>query len=69
MEKNEGYWRNIIVRQTTSGQLMLGIVIHPQNLILEEIEELKKDIIDFFTNREGKAVNITSLYFTQFAGK
>lgn len=69
MEKNEGYWRNIIVRQTTSGQLMLGIVIHPQNLTPEEIEELKKNIIDFFTNREGKAVNITSLYFTQFAGK
>ncbi|XP_045772412.1 tRNA (uracil-5-)-methyltransferase homolog A [Maniola jurtina] len=59
-----GYWRYLTVRESKhSGDLMLIIAMHPQNLTAEELEELKKKLIDYFSSEESVACNIKSLYF------
>lgn len=57
-----GQFRQFTVRLSqSSGELMLIVGLHTAE-ILDELDALKADIIDFFTNREGKELNVASLY-------
>lgn len=57
-----GQFRQLAVRLSEStGELMLIVGLHTME-ILDELDQLKADIIDYFTNREGKALNVTSIY-------
>lgn len=57
-----GQFRQLAVRLSEStGELMLIVGLHTKE-ILDELDQLKADIIDYFTNREGKALNVTSIY-------
>lgn len=57
-----GQFRQFCVRLSAStGELMLIVGLHTKE-ILDELVALKADIIDYFTNREGKALNVTSIY-------
>ncbi|XP_034832197.1 tRNA (uracil-5-)-methyltransferase homolog A [Maniola hyperantus] len=59
-----GYWRYLTVRESKhTSDLMLIIAMHPQDLTTEELEELKKKLIDYFSSEESIACNIKSLYF------
>ncbi|XP_063226256.1 tRNA (uracil-5-)-methyltransferase homolog B-like [Bacillus rossius redtenbacheri] len=69
VEKNEGYWRHLMVRVTNNGDLMMVVVIHPQSLSDDELTKLKYDIKDYFVNKQGKLCNVTSLYFQPFTEK
>jgi len=68
-EKGEGYWRHLVVRMTSNGELMVVVVAHPQSLTEEELMRLKNDLKDYFVKGAGKACNISSLYFQQFTEK
>lgn len=59
-----GYWRFLTVRDSTStGDVMLIVVMHPQNLTEEEIDQVKRDLIDHFNSEGAVACGIKSLYF------
>ncbi|XP_067001449.2 tRNA (uracil-5-)-methyltransferase homolog B isoform X2 [Anabrus simplex] len=69
MESRQGYWRHLVVRVTTTGEMMLVIVAHPQSLTDEELDKLKEDLKNYFVTGEGSACNVTSLYFQKFTEK
>ncbi|XP_063825727.1 tRNA (uracil-5-)-methyltransferase homolog A [Ostrinia nubilalis] len=58
-----GYWRTLTVRHSFStGDVMLIVAVHPQQLTEEEIAKLKNDLINHFSSDEAKACSIKSLY-------
>ncbi|GLH01792.1 tRNA (Uracil-5-)-methyltransferase-like protein A [Gryllus bimaculatus] len=69
VETRQGYWRHLIVRVTCSGDVMLVVVAHPQSLTEEELTKVKDDLRDYFVNGEGRACNVSSLYFQKFTEK
>ncbi|XP_049790460.1 tRNA (uracil-5-)-methyltransferase homolog A-like [Schistocerca nitens] len=69
IEQRQGYWRHLVVRVTSSGEMMIVVVAHPQQLSEEELTKMKDDIRDYFVNGEGRACNVTSLYFQKFTEK
>ncbi|XP_047029740.1 uncharacterized protein LOC124637375 [Helicoverpa zea] len=59
-----GYWRYLTVRDSTStGEVMLIVAMHPQALTEDEIDGIKKGLIDHFNSEEAIACGIKSLYF------
>lgn len=42
---------------------MLIIAIHPQDLTKEQLDQFKKELIDYFYEGAGKEANVTSLYY------
>lgn len=62
MELYTGQFRQFVVRLSESnGEIMLIVGIHTTE-ILGEVDDLIKDIVDYFTEREGKELNVTSIY-------
>lgn len=60
---HSGYWAQVTVRTTRNNHLMLVIAINPQDMTIEELNKLKKEICEFFDSDAGKKANVTSLYF------
>lgn len=59
-----GHWRYLTVRDSTStGEVMLIVVMHPQSLTEAELDKIKKDLIDHFNSEEAIKCGIKSLYF------
>ncbi|XP_057665970.1 tRNA (uracil-5-)-methyltransferase homolog A [Diorhabda carinulata] len=67
-EFHTGHFRQLMVRSAPN-QLMLVVGIHPQNLTDEELDEFKKNLIDFFSVGDGKEANVTSLYYQKIVKK
>lgn len=67
-EFHTGHFRQLMARSAPD-QLMLVIGIHPQDLNEEKLNEFKKDVVDFFINRNGKIANVTSLYYQKIVKK
>lgn len=66
-EKHEGYWRQLTVRATRSGDVLAVVVVHPQELAKAAIEELKTELKEYFFDGAGKWCHVTALYFQAFA--
>lgn len=64
-ETYEGHWKQLTVRTTRTKQAMAIVFFHPQKLEEEEINTLKSSIREHFTEGEGKASGVTSLYFVR----
>ncbi|XP_026327285.1 tRNA (uracil-5-)-methyltransferase homolog A [Hyposmocoma kahamanoa] len=59
-----GYWRYLTVRHSNhTGDIMLIVAIHPQKLSTEELDKIKKDLVEHFSSDESVACGIKSLYF------
>ncbi|CAH0585569.1 unnamed protein product [Chrysodeixis includens] len=59
-----GHWRYLTVRDSTStGEVMLIVVMHPQNLTESELDKIKSDLKEHFSSEEAIACGIKSLYF------
>ena len=56
-----GHWREVIVRSNCRRELMVVVIVHPQNLQHEEIHEEMLKLKDYLAN--WKVGNIKSLYF------
>lgn len=60
-----GQFRQLSVRlSVATNELMLIVGLHTSE-IPNEVNELKNDIIDYYSNREGKVLNVTSLYIEE----
>ncbi|XP_045448001.1 tRNA (uracil-5-)-methyltransferase homolog A [Melitaea cinxia] len=59
-----GFWRYLTVRESTfSGDLMLIIAMHPQDLSSKQLEELSEQLVEHFSSEEAVACGVKSLYF------
>jgi len=62
----EGYFRQLTIRLHDDDKaLMLIIGIHPQKLTEIEKEKFQSDLVKFFTEEDGKCLNVTSLYYEE----
>jgi tRNA (uracil-5-)-methyltransferase len=61
----KGTFRNVTVRETTQGSMMIIIGIHPQEMTDEEKEKFQKSFVDFFLGEPSKELNITSMYYEE----
>lgn len=64
-ETNQGYWKQLTAR-LNNDELMLIVGVHPQKLTTDELDQLQKDIVEFFTEKEGKELEVKSLYYEDF---
>lgn len=65
-ETYQGIFRNLTIRQTRlNNGFMMIIGIHPQELTKEEKEKLQTDFVEYFTEGEGKVLNVTSIYYEE----
>lgn len=63
----QGTWRQLTVRTSRSGELLVWIVAHPQNLSEEEKTALKKELTDYFA--EAPDCKVSSLHIQFFDRK
>ncbi|XP_030073598.1 tRNA (uracil-5-)-methyltransferase homolog A [Microcaecilia unicolor] len=64
-ETYEGHWKQLTVRTTRKGQIMVIAYFNPQKLSKEELRELKMSLAKYFTEEAGKDSGVTSLYFVE----
>lgn len=65
VELYTGQFRQLSVRISDStGEIMLIVGVHTSE-IPEKVDELTKDIVNYFTEREGKQLNVTSIYLEE----
>lgn len=56
-----GHWRHLIVRSNTKGELMIIVVIHPQQLFGEDIHNEMLQLKDHFLS--SNIQKISSMYY------
>ncbi|XP_069071377.1 tRNA (uracil-5-)-methyltransferase homolog A [Pleurodeles waltl] len=64
-ETYEGHWRQLTVRMSKTGQIMVIAHFNPQKLSEEDLAGLKATLARFFMEAEGKDCGVTSLYFAR----
>ncbi|XP_060928303.1 tRNA (uracil-5-)-methyltransferase homolog A [Limanda limanda] len=64
-ETYEGHWKQLTVRTTRTKQAMAVVFFHPQKIEEEELNALKSSMKEHFTEGEGKASGVTSLFFVR----
>lgn len=62
-EDHTGHWRQLAVRTSRLGHLMIMIDFHPQNLTQEAIDSEIQRIREYFTEGQGQQCHVTSCYF------
>lgn len=48
---------------------MLVFGIHPQDLKSDAIAKFKTDVVQYFTEGDGKEANVTSMYYQEITKK
>ncbi|XP_053276283.1 tRNA (uracil-5-)-methyltransferase homolog A [Pleuronectes platessa] len=64
-ETYEGHWKQLTVRTTRTKQAMAVVFFNPQKIEEEELNALKSSMKEHFTEGEGKASGVTSLFFVR----
>lgn len=65
MELYTGQFRQLTVRfSETTGEIMIIVALHTAEIV-EQLDELTMDIVDYFTKRDGKELNVTSIYMEE----
>ncbi|XP_075746752.1 tRNA (uracil-5-)-methyltransferase homolog B isoform X2 [Rhipicephalus microplus] len=59
----QGYWKQLVVRSNSAGQLMAIVVMHPQQLSPEELSREKQGLVEHFVRGPGQDCCLSSLYF------
>lgn len=57
-----GVWRNLVVRSTQSGEKMATVIIHPQQLGEDGVQEIMEDLRKYYFDGEGSEFELDSLY-------
>ncbi|XP_054707728.1 tRNA (uracil-5-)-methyltransferase homolog A-like [Uloborus diversus] len=65
-ENHEGFWRQLTVRTSNNEDVLLIVVMHPQDLSQNELEEEKKKLKEYFEVGLGRMCGVTSVYFQLF---
>ncbi|KAJ2949238.1 hypothetical protein O0L34_g6188 [Tuta absoluta] len=59
-----GHWRCLTARHSKStGDIMLVVSMHPQELTTEQLAKIKKDLVEHFSSEQAVSCGIKSLYF------
>ncbi|KAM9330866.1 tRNA (uracil-5-)-methyltransferase homolog A [Gastrophryne carolinensis] len=64
-ETYEGHWKQLTVRSSRGGHVMIIVYFHPQKLTKENLADLKSSLAAFFSDGPGKDSGVTSLYFVE----
>uniref|UniRef100_A0A1B0DKM9 tRNA (uracil(54)-C(5))-methyltransferase n=1 Tax=Phlebotomus papatasi TaxID=29031 RepID=A0A1B0DKM9_PHLPP len=69
-EQQTGIFRQFVTRLSfATNEIMLNVGVNAKNLTEEDNEQLKNDIKEFFTQKEGKLVNVNSLFYQEMRKK
>jgi len=63
-EDHSGFWRQLLLRTNLDGQILAIVMVHPQDLTNDDMEQVKTDLRSLV---EGTP--ISSLYFQSFGSK
>ena len=64
-----GYWKQLTVRTSRTGEILVWAILHPQNLSQEEKNKLKKNLVERFVgNVDDASIKVTSVHL-QFLGQ
>ncbi|XP_017879985.1 tRNA (uracil-5-)-methyltransferase homolog A [Ceratina calcarata] len=66
---HSGHWRQVTVRVTLRGDLMVIVGMQPQDLSSEKLEQLKSELKAFFEDGNGVEAHVTSLYLQTMTQK
>ncbi|CAF1365285.1 unnamed protein product [Adineta steineri] len=61
--KKDQYWRTMTLKSNVDDHLMMIVVVHPQSLSKSEIDQMKKDLVNYFTDGPGRECEVNSIYF------
>ncbi|KAJ8415391.1 hypothetical protein AAFF_G00423710 [Aldrovandia affinis] len=64
-ETYEGHWKQLTVRTSRTGQIMIMVFFNPQKLQEDILNALKSSLKQYFTDGAGKESGVTSLYFVR----
>ena len=48
-----GHWKQLTVRTSRGGDVMVWAILHPQGMADEEREKLKKKLVEHFEQEQG----------------
>ncbi|XP_052801988.1 tRNA (uracil-5-)-methyltransferase homolog A-like [Mya arenaria] len=68
-ETHIGHWRQLTVRSSRLGHLMVLLDFHPQQLTQEKLQEVRKSITEFFMEGGGKDSGVSACYFRALLDK
>ncbi|XP_013783880.1 tRNA (uracil-5-)-methyltransferase homolog A-like [Limulus polyphemus] len=68
-ETYEGFWRQLTVRNSSKGDILLIVVMHPQSLTQEQLNHEKQQLKSYFVSGPGQSCGVTSLYFLLYSKK
>jgi len=69
-ENHSGTWRQVTIRTNLVDEVMVIVVVHPQQLTNEELDQIKKGLINLAKGQDGKdSSGISSLYFQAMGAK
>jgi hypothetical protein len=60
-----GHWMGLTIRISISGEALLLISFHPQNMNKFQLKDIKSKLRGFFTDGPGVQCHVTSLYFNE----
>ena len=60
-----GHWMGLTIRTSTTGEVLLLISFHPQNMNKFQLKDIKSKLRGFFTEGRGVQCNVSSLYFNE----
>jgi len=66
-QDNSGHWHTLTVRTYRSGDVLAMVDFVTRKLTEEDINEVKTSIKKFYTEGEGKDINLTSFHFRTMA--
>ncbi|CAF1082430.1 unnamed protein product [Rotaria sordida] len=61
--KKDQYWRSITLKSNEQNDLMMNVIVHPQSFSKIEIDQMKKDLLNYFIDGSGRECEINSIYF------
>ncbi|CAO3599675.1 unnamed protein product [Absidia cylindrospora] len=68
-EVKEGVWRTLMTKTQRTGDVMIVIQIKSEGLGTEKVDELKKDLVDYWTVRvKDQGIDVTTLLFQEWDG-
>ncbi len=67
---HRGYWKQLTVRTSRTGEILVWAILHPQDLTEDQKEDLKKKLVETFVENVGEdpSIKVTSLHI-QFFGQ
>ncbi|XP_068225425.1 uncharacterized protein [Palaemon carinicauda] len=63
---HKGVWRQLTIRTSSHDDVLITVVIHPQDFSEEDIGNLKQGIIDYSKDGAGMSAGVTSIFFQAF---